>query len=49
MQAGSIIANDNVNGKGIFVISGSNVRVENIEFANAAVIDMNGAGICEGN
>ncbi len=45
LQAGSIIANDNVNGKGIFVISGSNVRVENIEFANAAVIDMNGAGI----
>lgn len=45
LEAGSIIANDNVNGKGIFVIIGSNVRVENIEFANAVVIDNNGAGI----
>lgn len=45
LQAGSIIANDAVNGKGIFVISGANVTVENIEFANAAVIDHNGAGI----
>ena len=45
LQAGSIIANDAVNGKGIFVISGANVTVENIEFANAAVIDNNGAGI----
>lgn len=45
LQAGSIIANDAVNGKGIFVISGSNVTVENIEFANAVVIDHNGAGI----
>ena len=45
LQAGSIIANDMVNGKGIFVISGANVTVENIEFANAAVVDHNGAGI----
>ncbi|GDX53418.1 hypothetical protein LBMAG27_24650 [Bacteroidota bacterium] len=45
LEAGSIIANDNVNGKGIFVISGANVHVHNIEFANAAVIDHNGAGI----
>lgn len=45
LEAGSIIANDASNGKGIFVISGANVRVENIEFANAAVIDRNGAGI----
>ncbi|HOY04945.1 MAG TPA: T9SS type A sorting domain-containing protein, partial [Saprospiraceae bacterium] len=45
LQAGSIIANDAVNGKGIFVISGANVTVENIEFANAVVIDNNGAGI----
>jgi len=45
LEAGSIIANDMVNGKGIFVISGANVRVHNIEFANAAVQDNNGAGI----
>jgi hypothetical protein len=32
-------------GKGIWVISGSNVLVENIEFANAVVPDQNGAGI----
>jgi hypothetical protein len=32
-------------GKGIWVIAGTNVRVENIEFANAAVPDQNGAGI----
>jgi hypothetical protein len=45
LEAGSIIANDMSNGKGIFVISGSNVRVHNIEFANAVVQDNNGAGI----
>lgn len=45
LEAGSTIANDKVNGKGIFVISGANVKVENIEFANAAVVDNNGAGI----
>ncbi|HAY70349.1 MAG TPA: hypothetical protein DCX89_00515 [Saprospirales bacterium] len=45
LEAGSIIANDQVNGKGIFVISGANVRIDNIEFANAAVVDHNGAGI----
>ena len=45
LQAGNIIASDAVNGKGIFVISGANVTVENIEFANAVVIDHNGAGI----
>ncbi len=45
LEAGSIIANDMVNGKGIFVISGSNVHVDNIEFANAVVQDNNGAGI----
>jgi hypothetical protein len=32
-------------GKGIWVISGANVRVENIEFAEAKVPDLNGAGI----
>jgi hypothetical protein len=45
LQAGNTIANDAVNGKGIFVVTGANVKVENIEFANAAVKDMNGAGI----
>jgi hypothetical protein len=32
-------------GKGIWVISGSNVTVENVEFRNASVPDQNGAGI----
>jgi hypothetical protein len=32
-------------GKGIWVIGGTNVRVENIEFAEARVPDRNGAGI----
>ncbi len=45
LEAGSTIANDVSNGKGIFVISGSNIKVENIEFANAVVKDHNGAGI----
>ncbi len=45
LEAGSTIAGDMVNGKGIFVISGANVRVNNIEFANAKVVDHNGAGI----
>ncbi len=34
-----------VAGKGIWVIQGNNVTVENIEFSNAAVNDRNGAGI----
>ena len=34
-----------VAGKGIWVIQGNNVTVENIEFSNAAVSDRNGAGI----
>ena len=45
LEAGSIIANDMSNGKGIFVISGANVHVHNIEFAKAVVQDNNGAGI----
>jgi len=45
LQAGALIANDMVNGKGIFVISGHNVRVENIAFTNCTVQDHNGAGI----
>jgi hypothetical protein len=45
LEAGSIIANDMVNGKGIFVTSGTNIHVHNIEFANAVVQSHNGAGI----
>lgn len=45
LEAGALIANDMVNGKGIFVISGHNVTVDNIEFANCTVQDHNGAGI----
>ncbi|MCB9261045.1 MAG: T9SS type A sorting domain-containing protein [Flavobacteriales bacterium] len=45
LVAGDVIANDNSNGKGIFVVSGSNVRIENLEFTNAKVVDHNGAGI----
>lgn len=44
LEAGAALAG-NSNGKAIFVISGSDCRVENIEFANAAVPDHNGAGI----
>jgi hypothetical protein len=35
----------NAQGKAVWVISGNNTRVENIEFSDAAVSDMNGAGI----
>ncbi len=45
LEAGATIANDMSNGKGIFVTSGNNIRIENIEFANAVVVDHNGAGI----
>lgn len=45
LEAGSLIANDHSNGKGIFVLFGNNITIENIEFANAAVPDHNGAGI----
>jgi hypothetical protein len=44
LVAGAIIAAD-VLGKAIFVISGNDVKVENIEFSNCTVIDLNGAGI----
>jgi hypothetical protein len=33
------------NGKGIWVMQGSNIAVENIEFSGAAVPDKNGAGV----
>ncbi|ROL62116.1 T9SS C-terminal target domain-containing protein [Bacteroidetes/Chlorobi group bacterium ChocPot_Mid] len=45
LRAGDIIANDNSNGKGIFVIKGNNTLIENIEFQNCKVQSRNGAGI----
>jgi hypothetical protein len=36
---------ENIGGKGIWIISGNNVTVENIEFSGAKVNDKNGAGI----
>jgi hypothetical protein len=33
------------NGKGIWIVNGSRVRIENIEFSGAKVADTNGAGI----
>jgi chitodextrinase len=33
------------NGKGILIIQGSNVTIENLEFSGAKVVDENGAGI----
>lgn len=45
LVAGESIANDQSNGKGIFVIKGSNTTVENITFSNAKVESGNGAGI----
>lgn len=44
LEAGASLAG-NTNGKAIFVISGTDCVVENLEFANAAVPDHNGAGI----
>jgi hypothetical protein len=44
LEAGTSLAG-NTNGKAIFVISGADCVVENIEFANASVPDHNGAGI----
>lgn len=38
-------SNDQENGMGIWVLTGSDVRVENIEFSGAKVPDWNGAGI----
>ncbi|MBL0317236.1 MAG: T9SS type A sorting domain-containing protein [Flavobacteriales bacterium] len=45
LEAGSNIANDMTNGKGIFVVAGDGIHIHNIEFANATVVDHNGAGI----
>jgi hypothetical protein len=33
------------NGKGLWVVHGSNIRIENVEFSGAKVTDQNGAGI----
>lgn len=44
LEAGAALSG-NANGKAIFVISGSHCHVDNLEFANAAVPDHNGAGI----
>jgi hypothetical protein len=40
-----VSGDDRNNGKALWVVAGSNVRVENIEFSNAQVTDGNGAGI----
>jgi hypothetical protein len=45
LRAGDIIANDQSNGKGIFVIKGNHVTIDNIAFYDAKVVDDNGAGI----
>jgi len=37
--------NDRENGKGLWVVRGMGMRIENIEFSNARVEDENGAGI----
>jgi len=45
LVAGTIIASDQSNGKGIFVIKGNNIRIQNLIFKNSKVKDHNGAGI----
>ncbi len=45
LEAGPLIENDLSNGKGIFVIAGNNITIDNLEFRNAKVVDNNGAGI----
>lgn len=45
LEAGIKIANDMSNGKGIFVVSGKQIRINNIEFIKAKVQSHNGAGI----
>ncbi len=44
LEAGATLSG-NANGKAIFVIGGDHCRIDNLEFANAAVPDHNGAGI----
>lgn len=49
LRADSLIpyssGNDRENGMGIWVIRGTGIKVENIEFSGATVVDRNGAGI----
>jgi MYXO-CTERM domain-containing protein len=43
-------AGQNAQGKGIWVVQGAGITIENIEFSGATVVDHNGAGIrAEGN
>ncbi len=45
-----LAAGRNVEGKGIWVVKGNRVRIENVQFSGAKVSDKNGAGIrAEGN
>jgi len=44
IEGGSTLA-ANANGKALFVMNGAYCHVDNIEFANASVPDLNGAGI----
>jgi len=39
------VTTENIAGKGIWVLAGNDITVENIEFSGAAVPDQNGAGI----
>jgi hypothetical protein len=45
LMAGNIIAEDAVNGKGILVVKGDHVTIDNIAFYDTKVMDLNGAGI----
>jgi hypothetical protein len=40
-----VSGSDRDNGKGLWVVRGTDMRVENIEFSGARVVDQNGAGI----
>ena len=40
-----VSGDDKNNGKGIFVVNGDNMRIENMEISNAKVTDENGAAI----
>jgi hypothetical protein len=42
--AGDLIANDAVNGKGIFVVKGNYCIIENIDFRNASAIMVQESG-----
>lgn len=40
-----VSGDDQQNGKGLLVVSGSNIRLENMEFSGSQVTDQNGAGV----